>query len=446
MTIRPQPGPQEKFLATPADIAIYGGAAGGGKTFGILLEALRHSATAGFFATIFRRNVVQIRNPGGLWDESLQLYPQAGGVPLQMPLEWKFPGGGKIKFSHLEYDRSVLDWQGSQITLLGFDELTHFSQSQFWYMLSRNRSVCGVRPYVRATCNPDADSWVAEFIAWWLDERTGYPIPERSGRIRWMVRDNNTVHWADGPDELISKFGLDAAPKSVTFIASSIYDNQKLMDVDPGYLANLKALPLVERERLLGGNWKIRPAAGLLFQRSWVDIVDAPPERMQQIRYWDLAATEKTETNDPDYTTSIKMGRAMDGRIYVLHGMSMRVSPHKVLQAIKNMAAQDGKQVVVGIPQDPGQAGKSQAVSFVKELVGWNVVARRETGDKVTRFGPFSAQCEAGNVSFVRGAWNDEFFDWLEGFPDAAHDDHVDACSGAFNYLVEIRRGLRIGK
>ena len=442
--IEPQDGPQTAFLASPADIAVYGGSAGGGKTWALEFEPVRHLSRPGFFCVIFRRNAVQVRNPGGLWDESMKIYPALGGAPLQQPLEWTFPAGSKVKFAHLEHEGSVLDWQGSQIALIGFDELTHFTQAQFFYMLSRNRSTCGIRPYIRATCNPDADSWVASFIAWWLDGRTGYAIPERSGALRWMVRVNDALHWADSREELIAAHGPECAPKSVTFITSSIYDNHILMRTDPGYLANLKALPLVERERLLSGNWKIRPAAGLLFRRSWVRVIDEAPANLRMVRYWDLAATEKTDANDPDFTVSVKMGADDAGRFYVLHGLSLRKSPHQVAEAIRNMAAQDGREVTIGLPQDPGQAGKAQAQSFVSMLAGHIVRARPESGAKPTRFGPFSAQCEAGNVYFLRGGWNDEFFDQLEGFPDAAHDDHADACSGAFNHLAEQRAPIRI--
>ena len=286
--IRPQAGPQTTFLASPADIAIYGGAAGGGKTWALLFEPIRHIGRAGFSAAIFRRNAVQVRNPGGLWDESMKVYPDLGGKPLQQPLEWTFPSSARIKFSHLEHESSVLDWQGAQISLLCFDELTHFSRAQFFYMLSRNRSVCGVRPYVRATCNPDADSWVADFISWWIDPATGMAIPERSGRIRWMCRLGDKIYWADTKEALEVEHGAECAPKSVTFITSSLFDNKILMEADPGYLANLKALPLVERERLLGGNWKIRPAAGLFFQRSWVQVVDKAPADLRMLRYWDF--------------------------------------------------------------------------------------------------------------------------------------------------------------
>ena len=195
--IRPQPGPQELFLSSPADIIIYGGSAGSGKTFSILLESIRHIGVKGFGAVIFRRTYPQIRNEGGLWDTSEELFPPAGGTPRESDLTWVFKNGNTIKFAHIEHEKNKHDYQGSQIPLICFDELTHFSESVFFYLLSRNRSTCGVRPYIRATCNPDPDSWVAEFIAWWIDQETGYTIPERSGVIRYFVRHLDNIYWAD---------------------------------------------------------------------------------------------------------------------------------------------------------------------------------------------------------------------------------------------------------
>jgi len=191
----------------------------------------------------FRRNTTQVRNPGGLWDESMKLYPATGGVPAQSVILWQWPGGGKVKFAHLEHESSKLDWQGAQIPLICFDELTHFSRSQFFYLLSRNRSMCGVKPYIRATCNPDADSWVAELIAWWIDQDTGYPIPERSGVVRYFCVLNDSVLWGDSADELLDRYGNpdlpighedQIRPKSLTFIGAKLTDNRALMAADPG--------------------------------------------------------------------------------------------------------------------------------------------------------------------------------------------------------------------
>ncbi|WP_376956351.1 terminase family protein (plasmid) [Azospirillum sp. A26] len=307
--IRPQVGPQETFLSTSADIAIYGGSAGGGKSWALLLEALRHSNNPQFAAVFFRRTTVQVRNPGGLWDESVKLFGVLGAKPRNDVLEWRFPGGGKVKFAHLEHESNVLDWQGAQVPLICFDELTHFTETQFFYMLSRNRSMCGVRPYVRATCNPDADSWVASFIGWWIDQQTGYPIPERAGRMRWFVRISDTLHWADRASELtpeklgISPIGPDGKPlqlqpKSVTFIPATLSDNKALMEADPGYLANLMALPTVQRERLLGGNWKVRGSGDILKRSFWQPWTEKDfPEPTLAFASIDTAFTEKEEND-----------------------------------------------------------------------------------------------------------------------------------------------------
>ena len=144
---------------------------------------------------IFRKNANQITSEGGLWDTASTIYPYAKGKPSLNPRPtWRFPSGAKITFAHLEYEGDKNKWQGSQIAYIGFDELTHFSESQFFYMLSRNRSVCGVKPYMRATTNPDVDSWVARFIDWWINPDTGYPIPERSGVIRWLGRYKGLIY------------------------------------------------------------------------------------------------------------------------------------------------------------------------------------------------------------------------------------------------------------
>lgn len=442
--VRPQPGPQTVFLSSAADIAIFGGAAGGGKTWGLLAEPLRHIHNPYFGAVFFRRTLKQVRNEGGLWDEASQLYPDLGARPNTAPdMAWKFPSGSAVSFGHLEHEKNKLDWQGSQIPLLCFDELTHFTATQFWYMVSRNRSTCGVRPYIRATTNPDADSWVAKLIEWWIDPVTGYAIPERAGVLRWFVRVGDTIIWADRAEELAHNTAPDEhgelkpiPAKSLTFIPAKLSDNKILMAVDPAYLANLMALPTVERERLLGGNWKIRPAAGLLFQRGWVEIVDVCPPVKRWMRGWDLGATPKTEQNDPDWTAGTKIGELVDGGYIVAHHVRDRLSPSGVETLIKNTASADGKNVYVSLPQDPGQAGKSQVLNLTKMLVGYSVKSSPESGDKVTRFSPFSAQAEGKNVKVLRGAWNDDWFGALEGFPDAAHDDDADSTSRAFNALL----------
>lgn len=441
--IGPQEGPQTDFLSTGADICVYGGAAGGGKSYALLLEPLRHIDNPEFGFVCFRRTMNQITSEGGLWDTARKLYPHVGAKPVKSPMpQWRFPSGAKGSFSHLQYDDDVHGWQGSQIPLVMFDELTHFSKSQFFYMLSRNRSASGVKPYIRATTNPDSESWLADFIAWWIDQDTGYPIPEHGGVIRYFIRINDIIYWGDSREELVEKYNVEYEDaKSFTFIPSSIYDNQALLKVDPGYLANLKSLPTVERERLLGGNWKIKPAAGLYFKRSQVTMVETIPEDViQWVRRWDLAATEVSENNPtPDWTAGVLMGKRKNGRYIIADLIHTRQNSGDVRNTVKNTAAADKSQfktkMKVGISQDPGQAGKDQAESYVKMLSGYSVTVYRETGDKVTRSEPLASQWQNGNVDVLIAPWNNTLFSELEGFPELKHDDIVDSCSGAFSAL-----------
>ena len=443
--IKPQKGPQEQFLSTNADIAIYGGAAGGGKTFALLMEPLRYINTMDYRAVIFRRNYTQISVAGGLWDESLSMYSGIrGAVSAKNPkYHWTFSKKATIYFDYLGRDEDVNDWQGSQITFIAFDELTHFTERQFFYMLSRNRSTCGVKPYVRATCNPDADSWVLKIIEWWIDPDTGYPIKERSGKLRYMARQNETLIWGKTREELIEQ-GIDPIEiKSVTFIASTLQDNQVLMKLDPSYLANLKALPLVERERLLYGNWKIKNAAGLFFKRTQVgDMLPVVPKDVTAfVRAWDLAATSETEDGEPAYTTGVLMGRRANGRFIVIDVINKRLSASDVRATVRHTAMIDNAKygnVKIRYPQDPGQAGKAQAQSYALLLAGFNFKSVPVTGSKETRAEPVAAQWQAGSIDVLVADWNEEYFSQLESFPSSKYKDMVDATSDAFSELVQI--------
>ena len=452
--LAPQKGPQEMFLATSADICIYGGAAGGGKTFGLLLEALRHKNNRNFNSVIFRRDYTQVTSPGGLWDSSRKIYSHVKGCyPLKTPkLHWVFQSGASVNFAHLGRDEDCDAWQGSQITMIGFDELTHFSEYQFFYMLSRNRTDSGVSPYVRATCNPDADSWVAEFIKWWIDQETGYPIPERSGRIRWMVRLNEVIYWFDSREDAVMaavQNGIEEReavimPKSVTFIASTLQDNKILMKNDPGYLANLQALALVERERLLNGNWKIKPAAGSFFKRTQIGaILDQIPNDLTAVcRGWDLAATDKDEDNNAAYTAGVLIGKRKNGQFVVLDVINRQIKAGEVRKLIMMTAKMDQEKyrwvglVRQRLPQDPGQAGKDQAQGYAIMLSGYDVKFLPESGDKETRAAPMAAQWQMGNFDVMTGEWNEEYFNQLESFPESKFKDMVDAGSSAFNEVT----------
>lgn len=453
---QPQKGPQTTALTTNADISLYGGSAGSGKSFALLVDPLRYVHVSGFRGVFFRRTTPQITNPGGLWDESEKLYlhPKLGmeAIPRKYKLEWEFkPAGTVLQMRHLEHDNDVHNWQGAQLAFIAFDELCHFTKEQFFYMLSRARSMCGVRPYIRATANADAESWVAGFIEWWIDQNTGYPIPERAGVIRYFLRIDDEIVWADTKNELMTKCpGSKVADvKSFTFIPAKLTDNLALMKIDPGYEGNLKALPLVERERLLGGNWKIRKKAGTMFWDSCFPIVDAAPVEGNACRGWDFAATV---TDDSDFTAGVLIVRAPDGFFYVvdmIHGRWATGDRNRQFGRALQDDTLRWKDYVARIEEEMGSAGKDAILALRKEFPQYPIRSRKSTGEKIVRASSWSAACQNGLVRLVRGDWNERFIKEHVSFPPPTKrgkDDIVDAAASAFDCLCETHGPPRLDR
>lgn len=264
MALKPQAGPQTRFLSSTANIAGIGGGAGGGKSFSLLMDPLRYLFDyPGFHGVIFRRTFPEINLPGGLWDTSAELYSQFDAIPKKGDYKWLFPHDNTISFHHLQHPTSIYPWQGSQVTYFGFDELTHFLESMFTYLVfSRGRSGCDIDSYTRCSCNPDPD-WVKRFFAPWVD--TTYPVPAAPGEKRWFIRnDKGVMEWVDKgePDAI-----------SVTFVKANVYDNLIMLAKNPRYIPSLKALPPVERARLLDGDWDVR-REGLVYPEFGSCVVD----------------------------------------------------------------------------------------------------------------------------------------------------------------------------
>ena len=440
--IRPQPGPQTVFLSSPADIAVIGGAAGGGKTMALLLEPLRHIHNPRFSAVIFRRTFPQITQEGGLWEEAGNLYPQIGAVPRKSTLSWVFPSGATIRFAHLVHEKNKFDYQGAQIPLIEFDEATHFTADQFWYLLSRNRSMSGVKPYIRMSCNPDPESFVADLIEWWIDE-DGYPIRERSGVLRWFKRLGTDLVWGDTREELLDPKNPAVQPKSFTFVPALLDDNKILEQVDPGYRARLMALDYVERMRLLFGNWRVKPSAGTLFNRDWIQIVDRVPETGTDCRYYDLAATIKTlKKTDPDYTASVLM-RYAHPDFYIVDVQNLRAGPAEVENLVKRTIEEDfaaarehDRYYRARWEIEPGSASMRESARWSRDLGGIDAYGDPVRLDKITRAKAFLSAAQNGRVKALQADWTNKWLDHMHNQPEIPHDDMWDATSGAFNQLM----------
>ncbi len=435
---KPQPGPQTAFCACRADICFYGGQVGGGKTHGLVMDFARLSRHKGGAGVIFRRRTTELVGGGSIWNAANEVYGSIPGVEFrQTPtLEVTFPTGSTVEFRHLQHEHDVHGHQSKQYARIGFDEATQFTGYQFWYLLSRIRSGAGWKGRVRATCNPDPDSFVRGLIDWWIGE-DGLPITARGGVLRYFVREGDQLIWSNNPHELAEKYPLlvdplTMMPMSLTFIPATLRDNQALMKSDPGYTSRLLSLPQVERERLLGGNWNIRPAAGSYFKRHYFEVIDFWAGQVKRrARAWDLAATKPHEGNkNPDWTVGVKGAELDTGKWLLEHAERLRETPGGVDDALLRTAQQDGVETVQCFWRDPGQAGKSQEDHIVKLLKGYHVKFQIASKDKKTYAGPVSSHAEHGGIALKRGHWNEPFLATLEAFPTkGVHDDDVDALS-----------------
>lgn len=227
------------------------------------------------------------------------------------------------------------------------------------------------------------------------------------------------------------------------------YVDGELFFEDPrtqdGELLFPERFPPAEIERLkkakgsyaYAGQYQQRPTprSGGMFQRGDFEIVEAVPAGARRVRAWDFAASTQKPGKQPDWTVGLKMAWHA-GIFYVEDVRRDRWSPSDVEKNLKNTATQDGLTVTIRMPEDPGAAGKADAATKVKLLAGYSVKVARPTGDKATRATPASAQVEAGNVKLIRASWNEAFLDEVCSFPNAQHDDQVDAFADALNELA----------
>ena len=270
--------PQIAFLSTPAEFVVYGGAAGSGKTHALSIDPLRHCqgphANPEFRGAIFRRTSPELYKPKGLVDHCKSLYGPLGAVYNHTHNVFRFPSGAELSLQYLARDKDKDGFQGAQFDWLAVDEAALFPEDHIFFLQGRSRSVSGIKPVCRFTCNPDFSSWMYPFLSWWIDPNTGFPIPERSGHIRHFLRQDGKIEWFD--EEQYDADTSEKVSTSATFFPATLDDNITLDKGDPSYRRKLMSLPPAERERFLDGCWLASSATGAEWPREYfVNVVSS---------------------------------------------------------------------------------------------------------------------------------------------------------------------------
>jgi predicted phage terminase large subunit-like protein len=350
--------------------------------------------------------------------------PYLGGKRVG-DLGWRFPSGAMVSYNHCQNEDDVHSYQSKEFSRLLVDEFSQFTRAQFWYLLSRLRTLAPIRTRFYGATNPDPESYCAELIDWWV-RSDGHLDANRCGKLRWLVRDadSDILLWFDTREAAIKATGHN--PLSLTVVTGTLAQNKVLLAADPSYVDKLDALDAVNRERLKNNNWRIKAIAGLLFQRAWVQIIAEPPAGLKQFRCWDLAATR----GGTGARTSGVRGGKQDGVFYVTDAVAARGSPGEVERMIRATAEMDGKDVAVRIWRDPGQSSVAQEERYTREVLeGFDCKFVVAAKDKITYFNPVSSCAESRNMKLVNGPWVADYVCELEGFPQAKVKDQVDATS-----------------
>ncbi len=386
---RPTPA-QLAFLYLDDKEALYGGAAGGGKSDALLMAALQYVDVPGYAALLVRRTYTDLAQPGGLMQRAKEWL--TGTDAHWDGRMWRFPAGAYMAFGHLDNDSDMYSHQSSEYQFIGFDELTQLAEHRYRYLFSRARRTV---------------------------ERDAVPVRVRSGTNPGGV----------GHEWVYRRFILEGPAYGRAFVPAYLDDNPHL-DRDE-YDRALRELDPVTHRQLRYGDWQIRQH-GPFFNRTLFEIVRELPSPMRMIRMWDLAAT-KHQTSA--YTAGAKVG-INDGKLYIVDMVRLRGNPGEVETAIKQTAELDGRNVVIYIEQEPGSGGVNTMDYYQRRvLVGWALRPFIPRHDKLTRAMPLSSAVHAGNVKLFSGRWNTAFLDECDSFPDSFRDQ-IDAVAAAFNMLT----------
>jgi len=448
-TYQPQAGPQTLLETTEADEILFGGAAFGGKTIGVIGALRERVKLRSYHAIVFRRTTKDLKNaidrakevyrdgrqvgahafaPFAPAQSGLSRFRQLGteGGTMVFPL-W----GSEIVFAHLHTDEAYRAHMGQEYDDVIFDEGPDFTRTQYENLSSRRRGIIpALRRRVIVTANPPEEDqpgyeWIRQKWGPWVEvsakvldfdgfddggldvnnepllpthvRLVGLPDrvdalgktlpPAQSGQVLYVAKD------ANGTERFSAKpfvwNGVSAEGR--TFIAALMSDNKAGLAAESNYASKLNVHNPVRRKQLQEGDWTASRGKGLYFRREWFEPVareSLPPESIivARVRCWDKAATEPHPKNvDPDWTRGVRGAKLKDGTIIIEDVAGIRAAPGPRDQLILQTAIIDGKKVRIRGPEDPGSGGVGDATSFRLLLKEYIVYTRRVSGSKILR-------------------------------------------------------------
>lgn len=444
---------QVGFLASAADIAIFGGRAGCGKTATALMAAGQHVDLPGYGAVIFRRLVPHLFGAGSVWQQARKFYPFLDGAPVRTPhAEWRFPAQATVEFLGMQYLGDEEQHQGKRYTCVVFEEVTQFEAPMFWYLFGRvddlkddqGRVIC--KGHMRATCNPDADSFVRELIDWWIDS-AGFAIPERAGVLRWFIRhpakdgtDKDTLEWYSSVSE------AKAAWPKIRAWSLTYFPGIPSKHMGESYQDRLDNLSLVKRSRMRDANWNIREEAGTILKREWFPVVDTlPSSALRYVRGWDKGAVAGGDATEGAKVADLGAGRGWA----IVDFASSRSTPGERKEKLLATAKADGSEILQCIWQDPGSSGVYDALGTQADFraVGSHCTIVPASKSKLVYAEAWSTLAEHGfrglgpRIYVLRAPWNDALFSEMDAFDgkEGRVDNKIDATSRAFLELLQAK-------
>ena len=425
---RPHPK-QAAFLGLNTREALFGGAAGGGKTDALLMAALQYACVPGYSALMLRETYPQLIQDEGIIPRSMEWLGGTNAVWSASQTRWTFPSGATLSFGHIERDEVRYKFAGGAWQFIAWDELVNWkNDTAYRFLFSRLRRPM---PSEELKACPECGLTVADVP---LRMRAGTNPGSRGAA--W-VYDRFIGPWRDYKMEGGEK------PERI-FVPSRISDNPSL-DAE-SYTEALQELDPITRAQLLEGDWDVR-ADGGMFAADWFPFEKSFPKEGKLMRFWDLAATAAKDAYDPDWTVGALVC-LHEGRWWIVDIKRVRESPLGVERLIELTAKTDAVEygnVPIRMEQEPGSGGKIVIDQYARRvLAGEDFKGIRSTGKKVDRARPFASAAEARNVIICRGEFNKALLQELVLFPIGSHDDQIDAISGAMAELSGSKRRTRL--